>query len=453
MDQLQVDCGIVGAGFAGLAAAYKLKQAGRSVAVLEARNRAGGRVYTEILKDGTPLNWGGTFIGLGHDRMYALAKELGLVTYRQYVKGDNLLILDGKLHRYGGTIPHVNPLALVDVGLAIKMLEWMAGHVPIDAPWDAEKAHEWDAQTIGAWIESRWHVTTSTAQKMLRTIWTMIFMSDPSEVSLLHALHLLHALKSIEWIMSEEGGANQDLVVGGTQAMADGIVGRLGNVVRFQAPVRRLVQDAQGVEVIADGFSVKARRAIVTAPPLLAGRIQYEPPLPALRSQLMDRSPAGQVFRCYAVYPEPFWRADGLTGVGADMDGCPPQLSIEITPPAGKPGVLSAYMFGPAARKAAPLTRDERRKIFLDGLVKRFGPKAAAPVHFDEHDWAADEWTRGDMFAHYGPGVLTGFGRAMREPCGRIHWAGTETATLWCGSMEGAIRSGERAAEEVLKAA
>src|SRR5262249_43352630 len=152
-------------------------------------DRIGGKVYTEILPDGTPINMGGTWLGAGHDRMNALAREMGVETYRQYVQGDNLLLLSGQLHRYSGTLPRINPLALVDVGLAMKTLDWMAGHVPLDAPWDAAKASEWDAQTIGAWIESRWHATTTTAQKMLRVVFCELFMSDPAEVSLLHALH------------------------------------------------------------------------------------------------------------------------------------------------------------------------------------------------------------------------------------------------------------------------
>src|SRR5947209_721884 len=148
MDHVDVDFCIIGAGFAGLAAGHKLSLAGQSVAVLEARDRVGGRVFTEVLPDGTPLNWGGTFVGEGHDRLYALVKEMGLETCRQYTKGDNLLFQGGKRHRYAGNVPRINPLALVDFGLAAKTLEWMAGAVPADAPWDADGAREYDAQTL-----------------------------------------------------------------------------------------------------------------------------------------------------------------------------------------------------------------------------------------------------------------------------------------------------------------
>jgi monoamine oxidase len=277
---------------------------------------------------------------------------------------------------------------------------------------------------------------------------TEIFMSDPSEVSLLHGLQMIHALKGLDWVTGAEGGAQQDVVVGGMQAVAERLAHGLGDSVHLGVPVRLVRQGPEGAEVVSDALTVRATRVICAIPPILAGRMDFDPPLPPLKSQLLDRSPAGQCIRCYTVYPEPFWRADGLTGQGADLDAVP-QASIDLTPPSGRPGVLTAYIWGPPARHHAAAPDAERRQVFLGGLVKRFGPKAAAPTHYQEVDWAAQRWTRGDMCAHYAPGVLTGFGRALREPCGRIHWAGTETATLWGGSIEGAIRSGERAADEV----
>jgi monoamine oxidase len=449
MSSIKVDVCIVGAGFAGLAAAYKLKQAGKSVAVLEARDRVGGKVFTKVLPDGTRINMGGTWLGEGHTRIHALAAEMGLQTYRQYVDGDSVLILDGKVGRYSGVIPKVNAVALVDLGLALKMLNAMARSVPPDAPWNAEKAHEWDATTVGAWIDSRWHATTNTAQKLLRLLFSEMHMSDASEVSLLHALHLVHSCQSIEWLTSAIGGAQQDHVVGGTHGIAEHIAARLGGAVHLGTPVRRVAQDADGAEVTSDKTTVHAQRIIITLPMTLAARLEYEPELPAMRTRLMDRSPQGQAYKWHAVYPEPFWRADGFSGLGLDVDG-PPEGCIDCTPRDGKPGVLAAFAFGPSARRLGTVSAEDRRQICLDGLVKFFGPKAASPVDFTEMDWAAEKYSRGDMFAHWAPGVLTSFGKALREPCGRIHWAGTETAPLWHGSIEGAVRSGERAADEVL---
>ena len=226
---------------------------------------------------------------------------------------------------------------------------------------------------------------------------------------------------------------------------------KLGNAVHLKTAVKGIKQNEIGVEIIADGLTVRAKWVINAVPPILGARMDYDPPLPLIKGQLMERSPAGQAIRCYAVYSEPFWRKDGFTGQGVDMDGIP-HASLDVTPREGKPGVLTAYIFGPSARHYATVSAEERRKLFIDGLVRRFGPQAATPMFYKDVDWAAEEWSRGDMFAHYATGVLTGFGSALREPCGRIHWAATETATDWSGSIEGAIRTGERAADEVMAA-
>lgn len=449
MELVQTDICIIGAGFAGLAAGYKLKKAGKSFVILEARPRVGGRVYSHILADGTIINRGGTWLGNGHERMYALVNEFGITTYPQYTTGDNLLILNGKTYRYSGKFPFINPVALVDVGLAMKRLNHMAKQVPLDAPWAAKKADVWDASTVGHWINSRWQVTTNSAQKMLRTIFQELFMSDPSEVSLLHALHLIHSLKSLEWATSARGGAQQDLIKGGMQSVADRLASEFKEAIHLETPVRRLQQESAGVLVVSDKLSVQARRVICAIPPNLAARFVYDPPLPSLKRQLLDRSPAGQGIKWHAVYEEPFWREGNFTGQGADMDETP-EACLDCSPQNGHPGVLAAFAFGPSARRLATLSTNERQQILITGLVKRFGQRAAKPLCVDEYDWSSDPWANGDMFAHYAPGVLTGFGRALREPCDRVHWAGTETATMWSGSIEGAVRSGERAAEEVL---
>jgi monoamine oxidase len=243
------------------------------------------------------------------------------------------------------------------------------------------------------------------------------------------------------------GGAQESRVVGGSQRLATGLAERLG-VVRSGVPVRRVAQDDDSVTVEADGFSVRGRRAVIATPPVLAGRFEYEPALPPWRDQLTQRLPMGSVIKCMAVYDEPFWRPQGLTGQ-ATADVGPVQLTFDNTPPSGRPGVLLAFVEGAHARELARCSPTDRRAAVVAGIVRCFGPAAAAPTEFLEVDWAAEPFSGGCYGALLAPGVLTQFGPALREPCGRIHWAGTETATVWAGYMDGAVRSGERVAIEV----
>jgi monoamine oxidase len=448
MSQLDVEFCVVGAGFAGLAAARHLARAGRSVAVLEARSRVGGRVFSPSLPDGTRIDVGGTWVAPGHDRLLALIKEYGLSTYPTNSAGDALMVLDGKVQRYG-KVPKVGPLALVNLVVALKRLDSMARSVPVDAPWTAPNAREWDRRSLGEWVASRWNMPSRATRAIFHNLVSGIFCSDPAEVSLLHLLYLAHANNNLEYLMTLKGGAEDALVDGTMQVVAERMAAELGDALYLAAPVRRIAQDKEGVDVVADSVTVRARRAIVATPPFLASQIQYEPELPARHSHLLRRLPAGPVIRLAAVYAEPFWRRDGLNGESS-APATPIALSIDQSPRSGSPGVLTSYAFGPAALKLAKLATDDRHRVFLDALTQRFGPKVAAPLHLIEQDWSAEPWSQGGMMAAFRPGILTTYGPALREPAGLLHWASTESATVSHAMIDGAVRSGERAAAEVL---
>jgi monoamine oxidase len=225
----------------------------------------------------------------------------------------------------------------------------------------------------------------------------------------------------------------------------------LGEVVRLSCPVRQIVDDGSGVQILSDVLTVRARRVIVATPPVLAGRIAFDPPLPAGHSHLLQRLLPGAIIRVHTAYPEPFWRAQRLSGQTLAPQS-PVSITIDQTPRSGQPGVLSSYAFGPAAMRVGRLGPKERRELWLGALAERFGPQAASPNGYLETDWSAQPWSLGGMMGHFTPGVLTNCGSALRQPVGRVHWASSESATLMHGLMEGAVRSGERAAREVLAA-
>jgi monoamine oxidase len=219
--------------------------------------------------------------------------------------------------------------------------------------------------------------------------------------------------------------------------------------VLLSSPVRRIEWSARAVGLTGDDVRVRAERAIVAIPPALAGRLRYDPPLPGYRDQLTQRVPMGAVIKCFAIYDEPFWRTDGLSGSTVSGTG-PLTLTVDNSPPAGSPGILVGFLEGDHARSLGRASATERREAVLANLVQLLGPRAGKPGDFIEKSWAEEEWSRGCYTGYTPPGVLTAFGPGLREPVGPIHWAGTETATKWNGYIDGALQSGERAAREVL---
>ncbi|MFE7772691.1 flavin monoamine oxidase family protein [Streptomyces sp. NPDC057445] len=452
MERVTADVCVVGAGFAGLAAARQLAGAGRDVVVLEARDRVGGRVWNRELPDGTVVSVGGTWLGKGQDRMFQLCRELGLEVYPQYDEGDNIVRLDGVNHRYRGTVPKTGPAALAALGLALMRLNLMARRLPEDAPWQARRARAWDARTLGQWLSDPLNVPSATARTLLRSTMSLLFCADPAEVSLLGALVLARGGGGFGFgYYTDTRRTETHLVDGGAPELARRMAERLGAAVHLSSPVRQIEQNTTDVQVVSDGLAVRARRVIVAVPPVLAGRILFDPPLPAAHSHLRQRLVPGTIIRVLTRYPEPFWRRQGLSGQTL-APGSPGTITIDQTPRRGTPGVLSSYAFGPGALRLGRLEPKERRDVWLAALAERFGPEARRPTAYMETDWSEQPWSLGAMVAHFPPGALTGYGSALREPAGRIHWAGTESATLMHGLMEGAVRSGERAAHEVLAA-
>lgn len=444
----EVDYCVVGAGFAGLTAALRLKRAGRSVALLEARDRVGGRTFTVTRDDGSWIDRGGAWIGPGQDRVYALMGEFGVREYKQHNDGDAMMIVGGKKRRYGGTIPWtMSPWAVTNLGLGLMSIEKMCKAIPRETPWEAKQAEEWDRISLGEWIAA--NTMSKQAREMLDMALSGVYTSAGSETSLLWALTQMGSGGGPTFVISGRGGAQDARPVGGMGAVYRPIVAELGDALHLSHPVRQIAQDADGVTVTADGLTVRARRVVVAIPLAIAASIHYEPMLPVDRALLHQRMPSGAVIKTSVVYDEPFWRADGLSGQAA-APGSPATLTIDACTDTGTPGIMCVITEGPAARRMTKLDEAERKAILIEELVYRFGSKAKAPLEFHEQNWTTERYSGGGMISHAPPGVLTEFGYTLREPCGRIHWAGTESSAIMCGWIDGAIRSGERAAAEVM---
>jgi monoamine oxidase len=439
---------VVGAGLAGLVAARQLVAAGRSVVVLEARDRVGGRTENASIGAGKVTEMGGQWVGPGQDRVLALAAELGVETFPTYHEGKNLLDLGGRMRRYKGTIPRLAPHVLFDIARVRRKVDRALRRVPADAPWTAAKAEELDSQTLASWLHKRAH--TKKARTLLEIAAGTLTGAETAQVSALWLLSTASSAGSFDVLLDVEGGGQQDRFVGGSQRLSQRLAEELADAVVLEAPVRRISQDGSGLDVESDGFQARAHRVIVAVPPPLAGRIAFAPSLGGRRDQLTQRMGNGAITKCAAVYPEPFWREQGLSGQ-AVSDG-PVTTTFDNSPPDGSPGVLIGFLAGPEAIRHARRSEADRRRVVLECFERLFGGQAAKPGIYLETAWAEEEWSRGGPVCAFGPGALVPYGEALRQPAGRIHWAGAETATVWTGYMDGAVRSGERAAEEVLDA-
>jgi monoamine oxidase len=448
------DVVVIGAGLAGLTAARELVAAGRSVAVLEARDRVGGRLLNHRLGDGQVTEIGGQFVGPTQDRVLALAREVGVDTYRAEIPGENVYVHDGRAKRYSGHTPP-DLLALPDMGIALARIAQAAAKVPPHAPWQAAKARELDGMTYESWLRKA--EITGAGVDMINIFLNSAYGGEARDASALFSLWYVATFGdethpgTMERGTGTTGGAQDSRFVGGSQLVAQRLAEELDGRVHLSAPVRRISQDSTGVTVVSDAGTWRAGHVVVAVPPVLASRIVWDPLLPAQQDQLLQRLPFGTLMKCVAVYDKPFWRAEGLSGMGLLRGGSPIREMFDNSPPDGGQGVLMGFLGGKEWRTWAHRPAKERRGAVLRSFAQVVGDRAFDTVEYVEQDWTAEQWTQGGPTSVAAPGVLTGFGEWMGRPFGRVHWAGAEFSPYWNGFMDGAVRSGQDAATELLK--
>jgi monoamine oxidase len=448
----RADVAVIGAGLSGLAAARALVAQGHSVIVLEARDRVGGRTLNRSIGAGHIADLGGEFVGPTQDRIVALARAVAVATFPTYNGGSNVLIAAGQRSLYPATpgIPD-QPDAKAAIIASLK-LDALGKSVGVRAPWASSQARALDRQTLADWMHRE--ITTPTGVALFRGVCESVWGADPEQLSLLYVAQYVAAAGdpdtpgSFIRLTTTPGGAQERRFVGGSHLVSERVADRLGRRVVLRAPVRRIVQDGDGVRVIADGTTVHARRAILAVPPVLAADIAFSPRLPKGKAALLRALRPGNLTKAEAVYPTPFWRPAGLSGQGA-ADVGPAKVPFDNSPPDGSVGVLFSFIGGGERERWSRLPGPERRAAVLAALAAFVGDEARTPVDYFEHDWTKERWSRGCPVAYAGPGTLTSYGPWLRRAVGGVHFAGTETADHWVGYMDGAVRAGERAAREV----
>lgn len=444
----QADVAIVGAGAAGLNAARELKRAGKKIVVIEARNRVGGRTESKVLPNGMTIDVGGQWVAPTQYRVHQLIEEFGLTISPTYDEGLSVLWLDGKRSTYTGVLPELEPVVNAELAQAFAKLDAIVASVPVDAPWTAPDAAMLDAKTFYGW--TRETVQSDFARYVLDSLATAAMSSDPSDLSMLHVAFYFASAGGVDVLTGTAGGGQDSRFVEGFQAISKGLAKEVADDIIFESPVRRIVQDDNGVTVYSDKGVVRAKHVVVALSPMLAGRIAYEPALPAMRDQLMQRMPMGTAIKMMAVYDRPFWRDEGLSGLVFSDTAL--GLTYDNSPEDGSCGILLGFMEGRPGRIWGAKTPAEREEEVIASFERYFGPEARNYTYYVEKYWADEEWSRGCYAGVMPPGGWTGFGAELRKPSGRIHWAGCETATEWMGYVEGALQSGERVASEILAA-
>ena len=437
---------IVGAGLAGLIAARQLVKENISVQVLEARNRIGGRVFDYQSKLGHIFPLGAGWLGPYEERLSALLTELGLETVPQYESGQVIMRLLGEQRVFDNTENiRVGPLSLPadtipdDFQAAVEELDALSEQLPLEVSFDFPQARAWDSMTVETWSQQ------VIKTKLGRTLFAIITKEETgTELNQLSFLYYLFMWRSIIRRLVDDR-----TIKGGPQQICHHLANELTECLHLENPVYAIEQYDSKVVVYSKTGKFEGRYVIVAIPPNLTKKINYKPALPKARHQLAKQMKMGEIIKCILIYQTPFWREAGLSGMMVTDEG-PLESTFDCSPEDGSCGALVGFIMGHQAREWSQSSPQARQEAVLEQLIGFFGPRAAKPLEYIDMDWIQENWTGGAYYAFMPPGVMSAYGQALREPVGCIHWAGTETAVHWNGSMEGAIRSGERAATEVL---
>lgn len=442
LESTTVDVVIVGAGFAGLTAAERLVSMGLSVKVLEGRDRVGGRSFTGEIA-GAKVDLGATWVSKRHSAIRNLAERMGCRTAPQFSEGRNVLWLAERRHTYKGTIPRLSPATLVNMGRIQLALDKLAKTIDLDAPWESPRAAELDAISFAEWLD-RQRARSST--RALMTIVTKVeFGCQPSDVSLLHMLRTIRAFGGFDHMLDNEGGMQDERYVETTQEIALRLAESLGDRVVTDAAVRRITQDGNGVTVFTDSAQIEARYAIVTTATEHRAGIEFEPALSDQGQALARSWGLGKLSKAFVAYDTPFWRENGLSGEAVTDTGAV-FITYDVSPDPAGPGIMMVFC---DPRVFDALSPEDRRSQVVDQLIDLYGLQAKAPIDYIDHCWDLESFAPGGPNPVVAPKAAALYGRALTEPHGRIHWAGTETAGEWTGSMNGAVLTGQRAAERV----
>ncbi len=440
------DVVVIGAGLSGLTAARRLHEAGKTVLVLECRDRVGGRNYTAPI-GGHRLELGGQFIGPTQTAARALIAELGLKLRTVFTDAKRIWELADRSLEFGNERPPLPWGSLLDLPHIMSKIDALAAEVGATTPWLHPRAAALDGITVAQWMAD--NAYTQTAVDLMTCSVRAVFGADPGEISMLFLLNYTAQGDTIEMLTNTKDGAQDAVIIGGSQQMSLKLAASLGDRVRVNDAVVHVLHEENAVLVTTQsGRQYRAAKLVIAMPPGSANRIDHVPPLPEQRRDLQNRAPMGRYYKVIATYDRPIWRERGFSGEVASVRG--PIIASYDDEPADGGAAILGFIGGDAASAWAAQDETARRESALQCLARWFGPEMLKPTGFGYHDWCADWRQGGAPVTVLPPGVLSRAGRALRTPCGHVHWAGTEAAVQWSGYMDGAIRAGDAVAAEIL---
>lgn len=448
---------VIGAGVSGLSGAKILVENGIDVLVLEARNRVGGRTWTVQNDQVGWVDLGGAYIGRTQNHLLRLIKEYDLKMYP--VNEKQKLVykngFNGKRSLFNfDQMPGLGWLTMLDLNHILRLMDQMGEEIPVDRPWDAPKAEQWDMMTFREFVEA--NTTTKETLEFMRIFIGTCVTNEHYQSSLLWFLWYVKQCGGTRPIFSTTNGGQEFKLDGGMNQVTIRLAESVGNERIHLENAVYYIEQQESYTIVKTLYDqeYRAKYVIMATPPAVQQKIHYHPPLPSMRNQLIQRAPMGSVIKCIVYYERPFWRTKNMCGsmlfIGEDYK-FPITYTLDDSKPDGSKAAIIGFIVADKARKMVSMSKGQRLQIICQSYAEAFqSDEALNPIHYEEHNWSEEQYSGGCYTMTLGPGFLTRYGPYLREPVGRIYFAGTECATEWSGYINGGIQAGERAARQVM---
>ncbi|MBK8506780.1 MAG: FAD-dependent oxidoreductase [Saprospiraceae bacterium] len=426
---------VVGGGLTGLSAAHQLALAGKQVLVLESGSRVGGRIYSEKLEE-TIIEHGAQWIAPNHYMVIELANTLGLEIEKRPHSGQNIYIdKGGRKKFFTGLYPNARLGEWLNNRRIFKKLSQRVVTDP-DKPWLSDFAEKLDRQRFSQFLRNKSYSTSYF--RMISNIFESRHLNGINHVSSLEATTNWHLYQMQEkWTI--RGGADQL-----SKKLAFEVNVQLGE------RVTQIVQNHVVLEISGGSQVFRAKNVIVTLPPLQAAQIRYEPPAGPSKESLWQSAEPGRIIKSTLIFERPYWRDKGWSGHTFLSDDYLMNYLVDAGCADHQKGVLTAYTIGSRCLKMENLNEQERINTLFLQIRSVLGLAAdVALLSGTTHDWKTPPNGPG-AYSTFPPGTLTTYGDYVDQNVGPIYWASAEYDHLFRSTMEGAVRSGRRAAEKIL---